>query len=110
MIWSWYLAVDMQFFIITPPLLILLFKRPRLGIAATAVVCVISFITTASLTGYWGLKAGLNSGFYNNRSLEFPDAQRIYNKPYTRISTYLVGILTGYVMFAYESRRPRIPK
>ncbi|XP_033116068.1 nose resistant to fluoxetine protein 6-like [Anneissia japonica] len=110
MIWSWYLAVDMQFFIITPPLLILLFKRPRLGIAATAVVCVVSFITTASLTGYWGLKAGLNSGFYNNRSLEFPDAQRIYNKPYTRISTYLVGILTGYVMFAYESRRPRIPK
>ncbi|XP_033122588.1 nose resistant to fluoxetine protein 6-like [Anneissia japonica] len=108
--WSWYLAADMQFFIITPPLLVLLFKRPRLGLTAVAVVCGVSFIITASLTGYWGLKAGLNYGFYNNRSVEETDANRISYKPYTRMSTFLVGILTGYVMFAYESRRPKIPK
>ncbi|GAB1611147.1 hypothetical protein Ahia01_001401800, partial [Argonauta hians] len=88
MLWTWYLANDMQFYVISPLLIIPLYKSPLLGHILTILLLIVSMVTTAVL-------ATINNypAYYDL----IPDAfNTIYIKPYTRISPYLVGILYGF--------------
>ncbi|XP_033121019.1 O-acyltransferase like protein-like [Anneissia japonica] len=53
--WSWYLANDMQFFVISPFLIILLYKNWKIGLTAIGFLCAVSFGVTAWISYYWGL-------------------------------------------------------
>ncbi|GIY06138.1 nose resistant to fluoxetine protein 6 [Caerostris extrusa] len=68
MAWCWYLAADMQFYIISPLFLVSLMRSTSIAMNA----CPVQF---------W----------------EFFDM--IYTKPYTRISSYLVGIVLGHYLY-----------
>ncbi|KAJ8021731.1 Nose resistant to fluoxetine protein 6 [Holothuria leucospilota] len=102
--WSWYLSNDMQFYIISPLFIILLFNRKttKLGIVSVVAMCVSSCAVTAALTGYYGLPVGKSQVYYNNRtdSLEPWGASSdiIYGKPYCRIQSYMVGVFVGCII------------
>ncbi|XP_046830438.1 nose resistant to fluoxetine protein 6-like isoform X2 [Vespa crabro] len=90
MSWSWYLANDMQFFIITTFLLIL---SSRYFIVATCLLGLL-FIASIIITGYI-------SYIYNyvpTLDQQYHLLNVLYDPPWTRIGPHIVGIITGYIV------------
>ncbi|XP_072014078.1 nose resistant to fluoxetine protein 6-like isoform X1 [Amphiura filiformis] len=98
--WSWYLPNDMQFYVISPFILILLHKAPKVGTGLLATLTAISIIIRASLTA----KYGMGSGIFGGGGVAGAYWDKIYDKPWTRISPYFVGMAVGFIMV----RRPHL--
>ena len=106
MSWSWYLAVDMQFYILSPLMLLPLYYRPKLGYLVTCLFLLTTTITPLVLTEtrkypsstlYIHLKGNpkpLGDEFYD-----------IYFAPFSRMGPYLVGLMCGYIL-SHLNRRP----
>ncbi|XP_033120843.1 nose resistant to fluoxetine protein 6-like [Anneissia japonica] len=114
MSWAWYLANDMQFFVISPFIIILLHKRWRVGISAIGTLCLLSFAATAYIATYWGMivqGGAYNQQSYNNRTqeLEPGNDDLIYGKPYCRIPAYLVGMVVGFILFKIDKKKVKFP-
>lgn len=91
MLWSWYLANDTQFYIIGAIILIIAVRHFR--IAATILI---SFLVSSWLTT--GIIA------YNNNHIPNTDDplalfDMIYDKPWTRIGPYMIGMAVGWILF-----------
>ncbi|XP_072163951.1 nose resistant to fluoxetine protein 6-like [Diadema setosum] len=103
---TWYLACDMQFYYLSPLLLIPLYKFPKIGLGAITATGIASFITTAAIV--WKNNIGLELHSFDDA---FPDGNHtsspgnngdyfsvVYDKPYCRISPYLLGMMLAYLM------------
>ncbi|KAH8343235.1 hypothetical protein KR059_007266 [Drosophila kikkawai] len=90
---SWYLAVDMQLYIIAPLLLIALYKWGRKG---AAMIFVLMLLLASCLFTMMILKDLLNP---KNDSMK-----KIYFSTHTRASPYLIGILFGYFLHVNRGR------
>ncbi|XP_071850235.1 O-acyltransferase like protein-like [Apostichopus japonicus] len=105
--WSWYVANDMQFYVISPLFLILLANRKtrKIGLIVVGALLLASCIVTATLTGYYGLPVAKTNQYYNKRLEELEphgkDSDIIYGKPYCRIQSYMVGVLAGYILYRH---------
>ncbi|XP_054713019.1 nose resistant to fluoxetine protein 6-like [Uloborus diversus] len=113
MAWSWYLANDMQFFVISPLFLVTLWRWPKIGFSLVALFLFGSAAANFTITYHYDLIAAINSDSVANLILtlgKFSDYfEKLYIKPYTRIGPYLIGILTGYLLFkAKASNRPKM--
>ena len=97
--WLWYMANDMQFFWITPPLIYLYIKNRRAGHLVFIFLVILSIIANILVTVKYELGISNNDGpsakgvFY---------ADEIYIKPWTRVGVYAFGVLTG--IFHWESK------
>eukprot|EP00795_Rhopilema_esculentum_P001639 gene1639-16106_t len=99
--WSWYLANDMQFYLISPAILLVMhkLKLPGTLIISTA-ICIISFVVTGTIIGVNNLNSLLTGDFQgaqNAQTKEFADW--IYSKPYCRIAPYIVGLALGGLIY-----------
>ncbi|KHJ43731.1 WAP-type 'four-disulfide core [Trichuris suis] len=101
MTWTWYLAADMQYFILSAPILVLLLSREFIAItlivlliAASAAVQIVLRIQNPS----WPPIAIFS---VNPRQFDIIDVywETIYVKPYTRCGPFLVGLIFGYYMY-----------
>lgn len=100
--WSWYLANDMQFYVISPILLYITFRFQWPGLlVSVGGLLGLSLTITAVIIGVYNtdvLEVGqLITGFKKD-----PDrgsySDLVYIKPYCRIAPYLVGIALGYLI------------
>ncbi|XP_066295640.1 nose resistant to fluoxetine protein 6-like [Branchiostoma lanceolatum] len=92
--WTWYLANDMQFFIIGVPLIYILCRWQIVGIVVKLALLLASFITTAVITWHYDMKA--------------PDGlSEYYGKPYCRIGPYLVGVFVGWLLIKMKRKQTR---
>ncbi|XP_078606530.1 nose resistant to fluoxetine protein 6-like isoform X2 [Branchiostoma floridae x Branchiostoma japonicum] len=92
--WTWYLANDMQFFVISVPLIWLTFRYFLVGMITQVVLLLTSFGVTIWLAIHYNLQPAMSSPGQN------PDAMNLYyQKPYCRIGPYLVGTLLGYLLY-----------
>ncbi|XP_072168994.1 nose resistant to fluoxetine protein 6-like [Diadema setosum] len=115
--WGWYLANDMQFFVLSPLILLPLFWFTAVGVLGLVTTCLASFITTAILMSKYDLPPGL---FAATTSVFVPSANglsasdgvayqnKIYIKPYCRIPPYLVGMAMGYIIYRIGKRKIRM--
>ncbi|XP_042896782.1 nose resistant to fluoxetine protein 6 [Parasteatoda tepidariorum] len=104
--WSWYLANEMQFFILSPIFLITLWRWPKTGYSVLVLFLCCSWISGFVITYYYGLTAGSIS---NPKDIAKDPAGYVYNwktfmdkiyiKPYIRIAPYIIGIGLGHIMF-----------
>ncbi|PRD30035.1 UNVERIFIED_CONTAM: nrf-6 [Trichonephila clavipes] len=100
--WCWYLANDMQFYIISPLFLISLLRWPRIGYAVSATFLTISCFITFKISEQFRIVDGLSSLEYYFRDMEaFLDQyweyfDKIHDKPYSRLGVYLIGLLLGH--------------
>ena len=101
--WTWYLANDMQFYIISPLILFSLYHWFPVGVVIVGVFLVMGFAITASFSAVYDYQASIFSilaYYYTNKSgapIVYMDA--IYIKPWSRISSYLLGLAIGYVLY-----------
>ena len=81
------MAIDMQFFIISPIFIVLLYKRRSLGILLITAVMIGSMIIVGVITVINKHNANLfaDPDFVSN-------IKYLYCKPYFRINAYLIGI------------------
>ncbi|KAH9488221.1 hypothetical protein Btru_064277, partial [Bulinus truncatus] len=103
---SWYLSNDMQFFFISPLLLIPFCFKIIYGLAACLIFLLVTVITTAvlSVRNEWSVS------MVNDQSLSLINTwfEDYYIKPWCRLGPYVIGILTGMMLAHYK--RIRLPK
>ncbi|CAL1276482.1 unnamed protein product [Larinioides sclopetarius] len=104
MLWTWYLATDFQFFTLSPIFIILLCKKPKLGYILTG-ICIFGSCLTNFLIAYnYNLTTDtFRIGFHLSDFRGFIEGDlelfyRLFEKPYTRVSSYLIGILLGHYL------------
>lgn len=91
MLWSWYLADDTQFYIIGAIILIIAVRHFKVAASTLAVFMLSSWATTAFIA------------FTNNHMPNSDDPlalfDKIYDKPWTRLGPYLIGMSVGWILF-----------
>ena len=101
--WTWYLANDMQFYIISPLILIPIYHLFPVGLSVAAVFTLIGFVVTATLTGIFDFQANTFSliayGYENIPNTTVTYSDLIYIKPWNRVSGYMVGLILGYILY-----------
>ncbi len=93
--WVWYLANDMQFFMITPILVKIYYHRKFLGVLTIAVIGI--GCMTASFLLAIKFKLSVATVKYTTDFFKY-----YYDKPHNRIIPYLIGILAGYIYSEYR--------
>ncbi|CAB3258929.1 unnamed protein product [Arctia plantaginis] len=91
MLWSWYLSDDTQFYAVSAILLILATSHFKLSAGLTGVLFISSLVTT----GY----VSYSSNHIPNPEDPFTQFDKVYEKPWTRLGPYLMGMLTGWILF-----------
>nr|CAH7715537.1 unnamed protein product [Callosobruchus chinensis] len=94
---SWYIAVDMQYCIITPPLLILMRRTPKFTMFIAGTIIVLSCLAFFLIT--WFLKIGPSAVGVTDLVLKY-----VYVTAHTRASSWMIGFLFGYVLYSYKSK------
>ena len=99
--WAWYLANDMQFFVISPLILIPAYFLLPVGLVISSTLLLCSFIVTATLVGVFDFQASIYANiaykYHSNTTLSTFDL--VYEKPWARIQPYIVGLALGYVLY-----------
>lgn len=95
MAWTWYLSNDMQFYVISPLILIPLYKKPKLGGLILLVLLLAHFITS----GVISTVNGFGPNMFGTSGTPVDYFKDIYIKPYTRIGPYLIGMMYGYLLY-----------
>ena len=90
---TWYSANVMQFFIISPIFLLLLYHYWKIGFTTIGGLMLASIAIIGTSAGVANLKVN----FLLN--IEQANGDIIYVKPYGRINAYLIGILLGFVLY-----------
>ncbi|XP_008212464.1 nose resistant to fluoxetine protein 6 isoform X1 [Nasonia vitripennis] len=91
MLWSWYMANDMQFYVLGIFLLLLSVRYFRAVAATILLLMVSSWFTTFSIA---------YSNDYIARIQEpFALFDELYDKPWLRAGPYFIGTMTGYLLF-----------
>lgn len=96
MLWSWYLANDTQFYIIGAIILIIAVRHFRVAAVLLCAFTVTSWLTT-------GIIAYTNNHIPNT---DDPLAlfDMIYDKPWTRIGPYMIGMTVGWILFKTDCK------
>ncbi|XP_033763775.1 nose resistant to fluoxetine protein 6-like [Pecten maximus] len=95
--WSWYLTNDMQFYVLSPILLVPLYFSKKIG----------GFIAAIFLVGVTGASAYISyandlplSRYSSDLAQNTEDYfEMYYIKPYCRMGPYIVGVIFGYALY-----------
>ncbi|XP_045194786.2 uncharacterized protein LOC123550421 [Mercenaria mercenaria] len=96
--WTWYLANDMQFYIISPLILLPLFYNQIAG----AVSCLLFLTATTVAAGVVAYSHRYQVQMYLPYAPQPNDAdygKNLYMPSYARFGPYVVGLFTGYILY-----------
>ncbi|XP_011303089.1 nose resistant to fluoxetine protein 6 [Fopius arisanus] len=94
---TWYLAIDMQLFWISPIILLALAKKPKIGLSILSILLIISIITPAIVVGEEKYSASLTANISKpNRLMDM--MYNLYLATHTRAGPWLLGIYLGYLI------------
>lgn len=101
--WSWYIPNDMQFYVITPIILILYCKNKMYGygiLLVLSISSIIGMIIQASVNDY-------NPGIVHG-TMKMDQFIHFYQRPYNRIGAYLIGMAYGFAYRGYIDSKQKI--
>jgi len=97
---TWYLACDMQLFVLAPVILYPLCRWPRAGYVLLTMALVSSVLTPMVLTAVYDLIVTFiptyRQRFGSNEYLDYMSVY--YTKPFSRSGPYVVGMILGYLL------------
>ncbi|XP_058799100.1 nose resistant to fluoxetine protein 6-like isoform X2 [Phymastichus coffea] len=91
MLWSWYMANDMQFYVLGISLLLLSVRYFRAVAALIVLLMVSSWFTTFSIA--------YGNDYVARIQEPFALFDELYDKPWLRAGPYFIGTMTGYLLF-----------
>lgn len=101
--WGWYLSNDMQFFLLAPWLALLWSKFPKVGhvtwsllLLGSILYCII--ITVKHKMDVFGF---ITQVFYPNDPFNNDYRNYLYFKPWSRVQSYLIGMVFGYAQHRF---------
>lgn len=97
--WAWYLAVDMQLFVVGLVLLVLYLRHRLAGVAVTSFLVVLGIVLMFVVDQKEGITLAPNESQQN----------ALYDKPYTRMPAYMLGLLFGYLMTDVSHHHLHVP-
>ena len=101
--WSWYLANDMQFYMVISPVLIILFKYHKIAGIVTGLSLVIAGVPIRGfLVAWYGIQ--IMGGAPTKHKNDPWGDQGLYIRPWARMSVYIVGFLTGIFLHTIRCR------
>ncbi|CAK8676841.1 unnamed protein product [Clavelina lepadiformis] len=120
--WCWYLAVDMQFYLLSPFILLLLFWWRRVGITLMFLLTLASMSVCSALSSegaiqptviYHAQQFSIYYRFYfstkSEVTYEYKFKYDIYYMPWVRLHVYMIGMITGYILFVTKGKL-KMPK
>ena len=90
---TWYLSDIIQFFIVSPIFVLLLYHCWRIGFTTIGGIMLASIAIIGTFVGVANINANLFLTF------DLTGWDNIYSKPYCRINAYLIGVLLGFVLY-----------
>ena len=93
--WSWYLANDMQFYVLAPLILIPLYYIFPAGLVVSGAFLAVVFVANGAIAGTQQFSANMLLPAPHNAN-QFDD---IYTKPYCRAAPYIVGLVLGFMLY-----------
>ena len=100
--WVWYLAIDMQLFVLTPPIIYLYCKKRALGYLSVVLMMMINFAYVVGIVYDKNISFSLILGFFFPG--DGPTEDYLYVKTYARMAAYFVGVLFAYFYFEFKNR------
>jgi peptidoglycan/LPS O-acetylase OafA/YrhL len=97
MSWSWYIACDMQFYLLSPLLLLLQYHKKLYGYLTCALLILANFICLIVQGSVNDYLPGASGGLMNEEQFT-----QIYIKPYDRMGAYIIGITLGFLIVDFE--------
>lgn len=97
--WGWFLAVDMQFFLVSPFIIFIHYKKPILGWSILIVWLAQDLTTSVVLSAVRGYSPSIIKA-QPHFFAEF------YQRPYCRASPYIVGMSCGYLYSYIKRNKP----
>ncbi|XP_078606240.1 O-acyltransferase like protein-like isoform X2 [Branchiostoma floridae x Branchiostoma japonicum] len=90
---AWYLGVDMQMFIIAPALILVMYKKPKLGVTVNISLVILSWVSygALSLLNPIAGQAGIGNSYFWTPC---------------RMGPYIMGMLLAYLLFRTNSKVP----
>jgi len=88
--WSWFLAVDMQFYVLSPILLIAYYKSKIVGWIMMIAIILSDIATSMTLVWINDLPV-----FFLGRPASFAE---FYQRPYCRSAPYIIGMAAAYIL------------
>ncbi|XP_035826383.1 uncharacterized protein LOC101846512 [Aplysia californica] len=108
--WCWYLATDMQCYLLSPLIIVPLFRRPVLGYIIAAFFFVATSVIPFVLTVVY--RYGTDVTFVEGHTEplnKFRD--NLYYFPvFSRMGPYVVGIMLGFLLFKQKGKQQTIPR
>ncbi|CAH1248349.1 Hypp8112 [Branchiostoma lanceolatum] len=104
--WTWYLANDMQFFIIGVPIVYILYRCFYAGLAIKLLLRIANFGATAVVVAKYHIRADFFLAEIQEGRKK-PDVRytEYYIKPWVRIGPYLIGMFVGWVLYKTRGMR-----
>lgn len=90
--WAWYVANDMQFYIFSPIVLLVFYKSKKLGYGLLCLMILANIITLFTEAYINDYNPGIVYGLMDKDQFIHS-----YQKPYTRVSAYAMGMIFGFL-------------
>ncbi|CAG9316184.1 unnamed protein product [Blepharisma stoltei] len=95
---EWYIANDMQFFLISLPIIYLYTKISRIfGWVINIFLTVMSFIASFAIA----FDENFNTVLFSDQNKRY--MEDLYYKPYCRIAPYAIGMITGFIYYTSKN-------
>ncbi|XP_065828414.1 nose resistant to fluoxetine protein 6-like [Oscarella lobularis] len=98
--WAWYLACDMQMYVLTPFIIYPAYRYGVAGLLVPLTLCLAGvYITLISLSVVYHFPPNAMLGGTNEAgSVSNEYTEMVYKRFYTRAAPYLIGLLFGYIL------------
>ena len=97
--WTWYLPNDMQFFLLIPLLVFLLYRKRTFGLIFIGVFQAICFAVTIALAYVDNMSPSYFEA--NDRYYKF-----YYHRPWARIAPFFVGVIVAVLLYSFNNETP----
>ncbi|KAF6037766.1 hypothetical protein EB796_003922 [Bugula neritina] len=107
--WGWYLGNDMQFFLVAPFIVYLMYRYKKIGVAFCIATILGSIVAALVVSGEQHVTFAISPLAHNNVTTVEDIKLPYYDVPWTRYQTYGIGLLAGFLIFELRKRSYKIP-
>ncbi|CAL4114511.1 unnamed protein product, partial [Meganyctiphanes norvegica] len=98
---TWYTSVDMQIYVLVPLIFFPLMYYEKVGSIWLAFMTLVSFVIPTVITHIFHFGIGFFLPVEEQRDFSF----FLYNGPWSRMSPYLIGLWTGYIIYKTRNKK-----